>query len=54
MQWYRHIVVPTGGREAVGKREENASSDGQKDDYDHTQTKPVEESGGGRHDQDDK
>lgn len=38
----------------MGRREENTSSDGHKDKYDHTNTKSVEESGGGRHDKDDK
>lgn len=37
----------------MGKHEDNSTSDGQKSDYDHTKTKDVNESGGGKHDKDD-
>lgn len=37
-----------------GKHEDNRDSDGHKDDYDHSKTKDVNESGGGKHDKDDK
>ena len=38
----------------MGKHADNTESDGHKDDYDHTQTKDVNDSGGGKHDEDDK
>lgn len=39
---------------ADGKHEDNRDSDGHKDDYDHTKTKDVKDTGGGKHDKDDK
>ncbi len=37
-----------------GQHENTSDRDGHKDDYDHSKTKDVSESGGGGHDKDDR
>lgn len=37
-----------------GQHDNKVDHDGHKDNYDHSTTKDVSESGGGRHDKDDK
>lgn len=37
-----------------GQHENKSDRDGRKDDYDHSRTKNVSESGGGRHDKEDR
>lgn len=39
---------------AEGKHEDNRDRDGHKEDYDHSKTKDVNESGSGKHSKDDK
>lgn len=36
-----------------GQHEDKTDRDGHKEDYDHSKTKDVSESGGGKHDSDD-
>jgi hypothetical protein len=39
---------------ADGQHEDKSDHDGQRDDYDHSKTKDVSESGSGKHDNEDR
>ncbi len=39
---------------ADGRHEDKSDRDGHQQDYDHTKTKDVSESGGGKHDKEDR